>query len=109
MLDPEFKKKWVAALRSGEYEQGVGKLRSLDNKFCCLGVACDLVDPTQWSKMYELDYYYWGRYEWETLPNAVRSVISRYGQSINTSGLIHRNDISLWSFAQIADWIEENL
>lgn len=34
-------KKWVAALRSGEYSQGRGRLRKGDT-FCCLGVACDL-------------------------------------------------------------------
>ena len=32
---------WIAALRSGEYTQGHGAL-SVNNKFCCLGVACDL-------------------------------------------------------------------
>lgn len=32
----------TAALRSGEYTQGSGKLRSVDDKFCCLGVACEL-------------------------------------------------------------------
>ena len=34
-------RKWVAALRSGEYVQDVGRLRT-QNGFCCLGVACDL-------------------------------------------------------------------
>ena len=33
---------WVEALRSGDYKQGHGLLRSDDDKFCCLGVACDL-------------------------------------------------------------------
>jgi hypothetical protein len=33
---------WVEALRSGEYEQGNGKLQTLSGKFCCLGVACDV-------------------------------------------------------------------
>jgi len=32
-------KKWVKALRSGEFKQGTGYLRKGD-KFCCLGVAC---------------------------------------------------------------------
>lgn len=36
------KKAWVAALRSGKYKQGRGKLRTADNKFCCLGVLCNL-------------------------------------------------------------------
>ncbi len=34
-------RKWVKALRSGEYQQGKDALRKGD-KFCCLGVACDL-------------------------------------------------------------------
>lgn len=34
--------KWVAALRSGEYEQGTDFLRQSNNKFCCLGVLCNL-------------------------------------------------------------------
>jgi len=33
--------KLVTALRSGEYEQGRHALR-VGDKFCCLGVACDL-------------------------------------------------------------------
>lgn len=34
-------KKWVAALRSGEYKQGFGVLKHYE-KHCCLGVACVL-------------------------------------------------------------------
>lgn len=33
--------KWVDALRSGKYKQGIGQLRRGDT-FCCLGVACDI-------------------------------------------------------------------
>lgn len=33
---------WVRALRSGEYEQGQGQLRDFEDRFCCLGVLCDL-------------------------------------------------------------------
>lgn len=35
-------KKWVAALRSGDYKQGKGQLRDTKNRFCCLGVLCNL-------------------------------------------------------------------
>jgi len=39
-------KKWLRALRSGEYKQEAGGLHSIDQEgnstFCCLGVACDL-------------------------------------------------------------------
>ena len=36
------KQLWVNALRSGKYEQGRNVLCSLDNKYCCLGVLCEL-------------------------------------------------------------------
>ncbi len=41
-MNPEIKQLWVAALRSGEYKQAQGNLRTQDNKFCCLGVLCNL-------------------------------------------------------------------
>lgn len=34
--------KWVAALRSGEFPQGRRYLRTTDDQYCCLGVACEL-------------------------------------------------------------------
>jgi hypothetical protein len=40
-MNQEIKQKWVAALRSGEYVQGLGAL-NISGKFCCLGVLCDL-------------------------------------------------------------------
>lgn len=40
-MNPEIKEQWVAALRSGEYEQGAEYLHR-DDTFCCLGVLCDL-------------------------------------------------------------------
>jgi hypothetical protein len=38
---------WCEALESGRYKQGRSALRR-DDAFCCLGVACDLLDPTGW-------------------------------------------------------------
>jgi hypothetical protein len=39
-------KKWVKALRSGKFKQGVGTLKQFNNKeqaqHCCLGVLCEL-------------------------------------------------------------------
>ena len=40
-MDPEIRARWVAALRSGEYEQAFNYLRT-DDGFCCLGVLCEL-------------------------------------------------------------------
>jgi hypothetical protein len=41
-MKPEIKAMWLDALRSGEYQQGQGVLRSENNEYCCLGVLCDL-------------------------------------------------------------------
>jgi hypothetical protein len=40
-VNAEIKARWVAALRSGEYDQGTGQLRGY-GRFCCWGVLCDL-------------------------------------------------------------------
>lgn len=45
-LNPEVKAKWVAALRSGKYVQGTGRL-CRDGKYCCLGVLCDVMGATK--------------------------------------------------------------
>lgn len=49
-MNAEIKQKWIEALRSGKYEQGKYVLRSADNKYCCLGVLCDIVAPGSWDK-----------------------------------------------------------
>lgn len=41
-MNPEIKKLWLEALRSGLYQQGRGALRPTTSTFCCLGVLCDL-------------------------------------------------------------------
>ena len=51
ILTPEFLYAWVDALRSGKYEKGTQALcrGSMDHKrYCCLGVAADIIDPTGW-------------------------------------------------------------
>ena len=35
----EFTIEWCKDLRSGQYKQGIGCLRTRDGKYCCLGVA----------------------------------------------------------------------
>lgn len=49
-MNPEVKAKWLEALRSDKYEQGKEFLRTKDNKFCCLGVLIDIVDPSLWKE-----------------------------------------------------------
>lgn len=50
----EAAKKWIKALRSGEFTQTRKNLSVVDQNgtvsFCCLGVACDLLNPHGWEK-----------------------------------------------------------
>lgn len=40
-MNAEIKRRWMVALRSGEYEQGRGYLHDQEyNTYCCLGVLC---------------------------------------------------------------------
>lgn len=41
-MNPEIKGQWVAALRSGTYDQGQDYLHTRNDTYCCLGVLCDL-------------------------------------------------------------------
>jgi hypothetical protein len=78
-MNPEVKQKWIAALRSGKYEQSSERLRSVSG-YCCLGVLCDLYAQehnTQWefrgneeTNLQPQDYWYFGD-ESEYLPESV--------------------------------------
>lgn len=39
---------WLDALKSGNYQQGRFDLRPDADHYCCLGVACDVIDPGDW-------------------------------------------------------------
>lgn len=50
-------KLWTTALRSGKYEQGREALRRDGDRFCCLGVLCDVFHKTtgkgKWIEKYQ--------------------------------------------------------
>lgn len=48
MNQQELRQQWYDALKSDKYKQGRNYLRTMDDKYCCLGVACDLIDPDDW-------------------------------------------------------------
>jgi hypothetical protein len=115
-LDPAFKAKWVAALRSGDYQQGTGAL-SVDGKFCCLGVACAITDiplRTPDDHMHFIlppethlsEIVKW----WQTLPQDQCSTRSPDVMAANgvRMALSELND-SGKTFAEIADLIEAQL
>lgn len=57
-MNSEVKKKWLNALRSGEYKQGTNFLHKIlndEHMFCCLGVLCDLYLKENPDKNWELN------------------------------------------------------
>lgn len=93
-------KKWVAALRSGEYKQCKNRLAHA-GRFCCLGVACDIssVPRSVWGKN-------------ATLPYPVIGLRDEQGSYLlSGTGLSHGclsglNDWDNKTFEEIADVIE---
>ena len=106
----KLQKKWLEALRSGGHERGKTYLKSEDNRFCCLGVLCDIVDNKAWV---------WDEpsYEWKghtgALPESIRAEVGltdagEFKTPIEGNySLASLNDSGNYSFAEIADIIEE--
>lgn len=112
----EYAKRLVTALRSGDYKQGHGRLRGGDGEsFCCLGVACDLIQGelgVTWSSSDRdgLRYTFLGRVS--KLPEKVRKLYgftSYFGDYRKKDGelcsLSDLNDNGS-SFEEIANFIE---
>lgn len=117
-MDATVKAQWLAALRSGEYRQGVGALNK-DGKFCCLGVLCDLAAKAGVVET-EIDPDGYTRYDDFTgsLPPAVKfwsGVKGDFGHlperiivnEADCRQLSDLNDSAEASFTQIADIIEQ--
>lgn len=111
-MNQEWKAKWLEALRSGEYKQCREKLRDNQDKFCCLGVFCDIYDPDRWdlvSPNSERPYLYYGglRREASYIPGPIRKEVGL--SLVDCRDLSSMNDERQMSFAEIADYIEVNL
>lgn len=111
-MKKEVADKWVAALRSGKYQQTQGYLRDSDG-FCCLGVLCDIFAKdleTEWQGHlagHRYDFLGQGFH----LPTEVYEIADL---TVDTcSNLQEMNDgdsraRKAHSFNEIADYIEKN-
>ena len=104
-------KKWVEALRSGEYKQTRMVLCEGDEMegttaYCCLGVACDLFVDSYWIRRpADEEWSIGGRST--ILPT--EEMMKSMGLNIEyVKDLVDLNDKG-WSFAKIADKIERDL
>lgn len=107
-LPIDLKTKWIAALRSGEYEQGKSSLED-EGKFCCLGVLCNILEvPTRYFEEDE-------EYPLEWIPKNDKIPAFLIDQTEVAELLANKNDgnkskgIEPLSFDKIADFIDKNL
>lgn len=117
-MDSELKQQWLAALRSGKYEQGKNSLK-VNNKYCCIGVLLSLMNgDITWTDKYKgtkVTRYYFDGSAWleGVMPGNLRCSIGL--SNADHDRLTSFNDgvaphaTSPQSFNQIADWIEEHL
>lgn len=113
----DLRRRWIEALRSGEYKQGVTELkRRRDGEllYCCLGVLCELIG-TEFREDPDLDGFYrfevdGTQYSSSLAPDQCR-LIGLYGalgeRPYAGSSLAALNDAHV-SFAEIADIIEHS-
>jgi hypothetical protein len=129
-MNTKVKQLWIDALRSGRYQQGCGHLCKLDpdtgvQEFCALGVLCELAN--QHGNVKKTNggdsIAYYGRAEHHVVPpdeviewagmryfNPVVEVVdARYSSSKCGVHMSTVNDELGFTFAEIADIIEENL
>jgi len=100
------KRQWIAALRSGEYEQTRDKLHDAEG-FCCLGVACDLFVDDWWEWDSADEYYYLSKGgDSMVLPNKCNEA---WGLSLTEEIFLRDMNDNGSTFAEIADWIEANI
>jgi hypothetical protein len=108
---------WVEALRSDEYVQGKCTLRGeapdRPERFCCLGVACDLSGLGEWSGT---AYCVGGHSSATTLPRPVADwyglpggdpSVRAHWPHLDRVALSTLNDGMGYTFDQIADCLEK--
>lgn len=99
---------WLAALRSGEYKQGKNKLRT-DGDFCCLGVLCDVAAKRGIGAWVPGTDRFLGPDGNVCTMFAPNEIIDALGAYLEDTKLTFMNDSENKSFAEIADYIEEQL
>ena len=109
-MDPGVKEKFLKALRSGKYEQGTNCLRTRDDKYCCLGVYCEVVG-LEWDEHPQGDRYTVCGCS-SMIPSEHHHQFARSDSGNHSSYcctlLAEMNDNGT-PFNEIADWIEEKL
>lgn len=97
------KDKYLKALRSGEYKQGVFGLRTIDDKFCALGVLCDLAAKEGIIQWEHSGFAYWIKGGTYYLPKSVMKWAGMCSQSGRFPEEFSNEDVSKYSIANMND------
>ncbi len=124
-MNEEIRDKWTTALKSGEYEQSRGHLKTFLG-YCCLGVLCDIIKDDvngRWAMeksaptiardtlVYKFEISGSETFDMYSLSELVREYVELYYIPRNEehiSKLIYMNDEGR-TFGEIADFIEAEL
>lgn len=112
-MKQDIAKLWCEELRSGKHKQGVGALRTDDDRFCCLGVLCKMYsDKTgvPWLQSAHGDSHMSIHEATGALPDEVMEwagMQSKWGELRNGVYLSSKNDRGAY-FPEIADMIEKD-
>lgn len=113
-MKPYWKRRWVKALRSGNYLQGSSTLRRQipgeRPRFCCLGVLCDIGVKAPWEPFEIVLNVYTFKGNQNFAAVLAQPILAQFGlSSTEQASLAALNDEEGMSFLEIADWIEEHL
>lgn len=107
----ELKQKWLDALRSGKYAQGQNRLRTNDDKYCCIGVLCDVMGKEWRSELTDDGQPFWADAEKVILKETVEAGLcasNDHATGYFLRKLADMND-SGSTFAAIAAYIENHV
>lgn len=102
------KQKWIKALRSGEYKQGIGRLKRVRDgvpEYCCLGVLgviCGLPED-------EISEYGIVQNHVTNYPFILKAYSGPIRDGLDVRGILANLNDTYVPFTEIADWIEEKV
>lgn len=111
-LPKRFKRKWLEALRGGEYKKGKANLLQYndegDKEYCCLGVACAIVGIPDKKILLDGTINFSRKSKYRALiPKAILGLVA---DNPVVNKLVDMNDSGKTrGFGRIAIWIEKNL
>lgn len=102
-MKKEIADQWIAALRSGKYQQGFNVLR-MNDEFCCLGVLSEISGINYHDAAIGLNS---DTMEWAGMATNNGMVADADFRDFHGGCLVNTNDVLRRSFNDIADLIEK--